>query len=222
MKYLLSLLFLFANLFSFSQNSKHQQITYHKNGKIKSILDTKKRSEKVFFPNGQLKLEKKWSRKGKIKMKEYFQDGQLSKQQNHKTLERYNSKNIVIEKIKRKEILILERIFAKKKHGRDKFYWYEWKSFDDQGTIKRKMIFNGDHFNQSPFPQSVQQIDNFLFEEIIFYFNGKEFKKMALELINQSTLSRKLVVYRREGKKWIREKTTSIDKTQELIKNYSF
>lgn len=222
MKYILSLLFSFSSLLLFSQNTNHQQITYHKNGKIKSIIDTKKRSEKEFYPNGQLKLEKKWSRKGKIKLKEFYQDGQLSKKQSHKTLESYNSKNIVIEKIKRKEILIFERIFAKKKHGRDKFYLYEWKSFDDQGTIKRKMIFNGDHFNQHPFPNSVQQIDNFLFEEIIFYFNGKEFKKIALELINQSTLSRKLVVYRREGKKWIREKTTSIDKAHELIENYSF
>ncbi|MFK8005287.1 MAG: hypothetical protein AB8H03_02910 [Saprospiraceae bacterium] len=154
-------------------------------------------------------------------LKEYFPNGILKRKQSNKKLEIYNQKKVVLEKMRRKEILIFERLFKKKKHGREKFYNYKWESFDDRGIIKRKITFNGDHFNRNPFPDNIQQIDDFLFEKIIFYFNGKEFKKVVLELENKKNLSRNLVVYRKEEKKWVREKTTSINKVHELIEDYS-
>lgn len=213
---------LIAQVNSDSTNIKNgQKIHYYKDGTVESILDTQNRYEKKFYPNGQLKMEKEWSRKNKIKLKEYFPNGILNKKQSHKKLEIYNQDKVIIERMNRKEILIFERLFRKKKHGREKFYTYQWESFDDRGIIKRKIIFNSDHFNMNPFPDSIQQIDDFLFEEIIFYFNGKEFKKMALEVERKKELSRKLVVYRKEEKKWVKEKTIAVRKVYELIDNYS-
>lgn len=197
--------------------------SYFKSGQQSGIVIPKKKGWKRinYFKNGKIKSEEIRSKKKKSTLKEYFPNGILKRNQSHKKLEIYNQKKVVIEKMKRKEILIFERLFKKKKHGREKFYAYQWESFDDRGIIKRKMIFDSDHFDTSPFPDSVQQIDDFLFEEIIFYFNGKEFKKVALELESRKNLSRKLVVYRKEEKKWTREKTTSINKIHSLIENYS-
>jgi len=198
-----------------------EKINYFKNGKIKSIYNARKKYEKEFYPSGQLKSERYWSRKNKTKLKEYFPNGILKRNQSHGKLKIYNQNKVVVEKIKRKEILIFERLFAKKKYGREKFYTYHWESFDDQGIKKREVVFDNDGFLMSPFPDSIQQIDDFLFEKIIFYFNGKEFKKLALELENRNGFSRKLVVYRKEGKKWVREKTSSMNKIHEMILNYS-
>ena len=196
---------------------------YRRNGQlIEVFIPYKKGWKKInYFKNGKIKSEEINTRKNKATLKEYFPNGILKRKQSHKRLEIYNQNNIVIEKMKRKEILIFERFFKKKKHGQEKFYEYQWESFDDRGIIKRKIIFDSDHFNTNSFPDSVQQIDDFLFEKIIFYFNGKEFKKVALELVEMKNSSRKLVVYRKEEKKWVREKTTSISKVYELIDNYS-
>jgi antitoxin component YwqK of YwqJK toxin-antitoxin module len=197
--------------------------SFAKTGQLSEIFIPKKKGwEKTkYFKNGKIKSEEIRSKKNKLTLKEYFPNGILKRNQGHKKLEIYNQNKVIVEKIKRKEILIFERLFKKKKHGREKFYAYQWESFDDRGIIKRKIIFDSDHFHKSPFPDSVQQINDFLFEEIIFYFNGKEFKKVALELENKATLSRKLVIYRKDEKKWTREKTTSISKVHSLIENYS-
>ena len=148
-----------------------KKITYFKNGKIKSIYDKEKKYEKEFHPSGQLKKDKTWSRKNKITLKGYFPNGKLKRKQSHKKLEIYNEDKVVIEKMKRKEILIFERLFARKKHGKERFYKYKWESFDPRGIIKRKIIFDGDHFKGSPFPDSIQQINDFLFENTIFYLS---------------------------------------------------
>lgn len=197
--------------------------SYFKSGQQREIVIPKKKGWKRinYFKNGQIKSEEIKAKKKKSTLKEYFPNGILKRNQTHKKLEIYNQKKVVVEKMKRKEILIFERLFKKKKHGREKFYEYNWESFDDRGIIKRKIIFDSDHFDKSPFPDSVQQINDFLFEEIIFYFNGKEFKKVALELENRKSLSRKLVVYRKEGKEWTRERTTSINKVHKMIENYT-
>ncbi|MFK7771353.1 MAG: hypothetical protein AB8F94_04405 [Saprospiraceae bacterium] len=197
--------------------------SYRKNGqRIEVFIPNKKGWKKIqYFHNGKIKSEEIKARKKKSTLKEYFPNGILKRKQSHKKLEIYNQNKVVVEKMKRKEILIFERIFKRKKHGREKFYEYQWESFDDRGIIKRKIIFDSDHFNTSPFPDSVQQIDGFLFEQIVFYFNGKEFKKVALELVDRKSLSRKLVVYRKEEKKWVREKTTSINQVHKVINNYS-
>ncbi len=197
--------------------------SYAKSGQLTEVFIPKKKGWKKlnYFKNDKLKSEENYSKKNKSALKEYFPNGKMKRNQNHKKLEIYNQNKVIIEKMTRKEILVFERVFKKKKHGSEKFYEYKWESFDDRGIIKRKIIFDSDHFDTSPFPDSVQQIDDFLFEKIIFYFNGKEFKKVELELEDKNSLSRKLVVYRKEEEKWTREKTTSINKVHKMIENYS-
>ena len=197
--------------------------SYNRSGQLTEIfISNKKGWKKInYFKNGHTKSEETKSKKNKQTLKEYYQNGVLKRTQNHKSLEIYNQDKVAIEKITRKEILIFERLFKKKKHGRDKFYEYKWKSFDNRGIIKREMFFDSDHFEGKPFPDSVRQIDDFLFEKIIFYFNGKEFKKITIEYDMNNNFSKKLVLFRKEGKEWIREKTTTTSKVYKMIDNYS-
>jgi hypothetical protein len=125
----------------------------------------------------------------------------------------------VIEKIRRKEILVFDRIFAKNKYDRsNRFYEYKWDSFDENGTIKRNIIFNSHGFLMSAFPDSLKQIDEFLFEKILFYENGKESKKIELDYVFENNEAiKKMFVFRKEEDEWIKEKTTTANTVYNLL-----
>lgn len=117
----------------------------------------------------------------------------------------------MIEKIRRKEILVFDRIFAKTRYDRNnRFYEYKWDLFDEDGTIKRRIIFNSHGFLMSAFPDSIKQIDEFLFEKILFYENGKESKKNEFKYVYENKISvKKMLVYRKENNEWTEEKITT-------------
>ncbi|WP_299212626.1 hypothetical protein [uncultured Aquimarina sp.] len=206
----------------FIPGKKWKRITYFDNGQIKSIYDTKKKYEKEYHINGQLKKEEFWNRKY-IKTTEYNDIGNVIKTKNKKEQKKFNKNEIVIEKIRRKEILVFDRIFAKNKYDRNnKFYEYKWDSFNDYGTIKRRIIFNESGFLGTPFPKDYTKIKDFLFEQIIFYENGKEFKKVEFKYVKENDeLIKKLVVYSKKNNQWIEEKTTTANNVYEIIAAYS-
>jgi len=198
----------------FIPRKKWKKITYFDNGQLKSIYDTKKRFEKEYYRNGQLKKEEFWNRKYISNSTEYDENGKVVKIKNKKEQKKFNKRGIVIEKIRRKEILVFDRIFAKTKYERNnKFYEYKWDTFDKNGTIKRRIIFNSNGFLTSPFPDSLQQIDKYLFEKIVHYENGKELKKIELNYVFENNEAiKKMFVFRKEEDEWIKEKTTTANK----------
>lgn len=189
---------------------KWKKITYFTNGQIKSILDTKKKYKKDYYLNGNLKKEDYWNRRH-LKITEYNESGNVIKTKNNKEQNKFNKNGIVIEKISRKEILVFDRIFAKNKYDRNtRFYEYKWDTFDENGTIKRRIIFNINGFLNSPFPDSLKQIDEFQFEKILFYENGKESKKIEFNYVFENNDAiKKMFVFRKEEEEWIKEKTTT-------------
>ncbi len=194
----------------FIPRKKWKRITYFDNGQLKSIYDTKKKYEKEYHINGRLKKEEFWNRKH-IKTTEFNEFGNVIKTKNKKEQKKFNKSGIVIEKIRRKEILVFNRIFAKNKYDRNnRFYEYKWDSFDENGTIKRRIIFNSHGFLMSPFPDSIKQIEKDLFEKILFYENGKESKKIELNYVFENNEAiQKMFVFRKEEEDWIKEKTTT-------------
>jgi antitoxin component YwqK of YwqJK toxin-antitoxin module len=156
-----------------------KRVEFYKHGQVKSIYDTKKRYSKEYYSNGQIKKESSWTRKYKSTILEYFQNGFLSLMQNDKKLERYNENRILREKIIRKEILKFDRIFAKKSSYRKrKFYNYKWSFFDINGILERKIIFNGSDFMLRSFPDNIDQIEDYMINEIIFFKDGIVYKKL--------------------------------------------
>lgn len=195
----------------FIPRRKWKRITYFENGKLKSVYDTKKRFEKEYFENGQLKKEEYWNKKYVSKSIEYNESGKVTKTANKKEQKKFNDKGVVIEKIRRKEILVFERIFTREKyHRKNKFYEYQVETFNDVGELKRKIIFNSYGFLMSPFPDSLKQIKDFSFEKILFYKNGNESKKIEFryDYENNETI-RKMIVFRKEDDEWTEEKTTT-------------
>ncbi len=204
----------------FIPRKKQKKITYFSNGQMKSIYDTKKKYEKEYYLNGQLKKEEFWNRKH-IKTTEYNESGNVIKTKNKKEQKKFNKNGIVIEKIRRKEILVFDRIFAKNKydHNNNRFYKYKWDTFDNNGIIKRRIIFNSHGFLMSPFPDSLKQIDELLFEKILFYKKGKESKKIELNYVFENNDAiKKMFVFRKEENKWIKEKTTTANNVYQQLK----
>jgi len=202
----------------FIPRKKWKRITYFDNGQLKSVYDTKKKYEKEYHLNGQLKKEEFWYKRY-VKTTEYDELGNVIKTKNKKEQKTFNKNGIVIEKIRRKEILVFDRIFAKNKYDRsNRFYEYKWDSFDENGTIKRSIIFNSHGFLMSAFPDSLKQIDEFLFEKILFYENGKESKKIELDYVFENNEAiKKMFVFRKEEDEWIKEKTTTANNVYNLL-----
>lgn len=199
-----------------------RRVKYYKDGKIKTEYDLQKRFIKEFYPNERLKLITKWTKGHPSRTRKYFMNGEPELIQKNKSLVKYNEAGIVVQKMKRKEIFELHRIFSRKARYRYQiFYNYEWESFDETGVVKRKIIFHDDGFLTGPFPDSVQQIEDYSFEKVIFYRNGQEFKKMESEYVwENDELMKKLILYQKEQKHWIEERTTTADKVYEIIAHY--
>lgn len=193
----------------FIPKKKWKRITYFDNGQIQSIYDTKKRFKKEYFQNGQLKKEEKWNKRYISKTIEYDENGNVSKIENKKEQKKFNQHGILIEKIQRKEILVFDRIFAKNAYDRhNKFYEYKWEIFDEKGTIKRNITFDSHGFSMSPYPDSINQIDDYSFNKISFYENGTESKKIEFKYVFENNdYINKMFFYRKEEDAWIEEKT---------------
>ncbi len=204
----------------FIPRKKWKKVTYFENGQLKSVYDTKKRFEKEYYQNGQLKKEEFWNRKYILKSTEFDLNGNVIKTINKREQKKFNKSGIVIEKIHRKEILVFDRLFAKHRYDRkNKFYEYQWETFDHHnGELRRKIIFNSYDYLMSPFPDSLKQIKEFSFEKILFYKNGRESKKMELNYVFENNdFVKKIFIYRKEDDKWIEEKTTTANNVYEQL-----
>lgn len=193
---------------------------YFNNGQIESVYDVKKRFEKEYYPNGQLRIERNWTKKYRTSTTSYYPDGTVRESSDDKKLEAYNAQGILLKQMKRKEVLRLYRLFAKTPYERhDRFFDYEWLSYDSLGVITRKIKFSSGDFISGDFPGDVTQISDFLFDEIIFYRNGEAFKKIESKYIKEgSSFVQKLVVSRKEEDNWVEERTESVHMVYELIK----
>lgn len=208
----------------FIQKKKNwKSIRYFKNGEIEAVVDTKKRYEKVYFENRQLKIEVFWSKKNDSKTIAYFENGNVRKASNKRALYIYNQNGVLIEKLRRKEILVFERVFARNSFDRHhKFYEYNWETFDSSGTIKRAIIFNSHGFLMSAFPDSLNQIEDFLFNKVMFYKNGKESKMIEFKYLFENNESvKKMYFLRKEEDVWIEENITSVIDVYKTIADYS-
>ena len=188
-----------------------KKVEFYEQGQIKSICDTHKRYSEEYYSNGQMKKEDSWSRKYKWKTQEYFQDGTLNLTQNDKTQERYSSNRNLREKITRKEILKFNRFFARKSsYKKRKFYKYEWSFFDNKGNLERKIIFNGSGFKLKVFPENIDQIEEYMLNEIIFFKEGIMYKKLEFHFNEDNSEEiKELKTYFTEHRKRSKKKTTT-------------
>ena len=156
-----------------------KRINYYEDGKIKTISDTKKRYSIVYYRNGQIKEKTSWSKKNKESRQEYFQNGNIKAIERYKKIERYDINGFLSEKINRKEKLKLQRFFAKKtSYKKQRIYNYKWTFFGHKGSIERIVSFDSNGISMNNFPEHINQIENYMYKEIIYLDEGNEYKRI--------------------------------------------
>lgn len=183
-----------------------ERVSYFNDGQLQSVYHRKNRFEKEYYRNGQLKRKERWSKKFEIKIKKYFESGQLSLFENKKWQNRFDEKGRLTDKLRRiKEIPLRNNL--------DKFYSCQWDSFDENGKIKRRIVFM-----DKGYPTTVEQIDLFWLREIVFYKDGTESKKIEVHSVRENNRSvRKLLFFNKIDEDWIPEKTTTANNVYEII-----
>lgn len=172
-----------------------KSINYFENGQIESIYDDRKKYEKIYYPNGQIKKEESWTKKYRSKCREYYQEG-IKMIKDHKERKKYNKNGVLIEKIQRKEIFVFDRLFdVTAFRDNYRYYKYTWNSYDANGIIQRKIIFNNSGSLDGPFLDDLDEIESESFEEIIFFKNGIEVKKVE---VKYEGFVKKLYLYSKE------------------------
>lgn len=205
----------------YDKDYEYTYLTYYENGQLKSIINTRKRFEREYYSSGQLKKNKNWNRNLKARIRTYYDNGILKEKESWKKLRRYNLKGILMDKIKRSEVNRLEKFFFGSKKVSDS-YKYRWKTFDTNGVIKRRIDFTeyyGNNFENGNFPDSVTQIKDYLFDQIIFYKKGKQSAKITTRyVIENNDVIKKLTVYTRQKNRWIFIKEKSINEIYRTLK----
>lgn len=192
---------------------------YYENGSVQSTYDVAKKKETQYFPSGTLKRFHSWSSRSRHKIKEYDEKGNKTLIKTSKRQKKFYSHGTVQETIRRKEILVFDRIFSKYK-GRS--YENNWTSFDSSGTITRKIIFSGNTLSTSAYPNNYKEIEDFLFSEIVFYKAGVPVKKIYfLTRMEGDVHTKYLVLATMTDGEWIEEKEATIDQVYQIISSLS-
>jgi antitoxin component YwqK of YwqJK toxin-antitoxin module len=196
-----------------------KQIGYFKNGQKMVYYDYVKEFDKEYYESGKLKMYNNW---GKQRYTEYFENGNIKVKRNHKRQIKYSENGKINEKMKRKEILFFQRIFSKSKYVERKYYGYKWITYDSIHNMKRKILFTEYGFSSSPFPDSLRQIADYIFNEISFYKNGE-----LTDIINHSYVLENdkrvniIIHTQKQNRVWIEIGRYPIEKIYEQIESLS-
>ena len=186
---------------------KWKQTTYFPNGQIKSVNDTKERYYKDYYQSGQLHHDALWSKNNRSRVKTYDENGILQSSRNHNKIKRFNTKNVLVQEMKRRETRVLKRIFTfNKNKSSNRYYKYVWKSYDSKGIIQREVLFSRySSCCRSTFPDTIVLVRKHEFDKVILYKKGKEHTKIDFESVPKAKeYEQKMVLYKKVGDKWIR------------------
>jgi len=195
-----------------------QQIYYYQNGQIRTDYNFAKRYSKDYYESGELKKEESWNRKYHTEKFEYYKNGQLKLNENRKTQIRYFSNGLIKNQTTRKEVLILEKIFTK--YGTP---WFEYQCnlSDSLGNKQALIKYGGNSFTLGYFPDSISQIKEYQFEEILLYKNGQEIKKVDFKYEKDGTdYVRKLILFERKDDIWIEKEITTANNVYKILASH--
>lgn len=200
-------------------NKRHrQQIYYYNNGQIRNDYNYSKKYSKEYYESGELKKEEFWNRKYHTEKFEYYKSGQLKLKEHKKNQIRYFSNGLTSNQTTRREVLILERIFTK--YGTP---WFEYKC-DFSDSLGNKLAFvqyGGNSFTLGNYPDSLSQIKDYQFEEILLYKNGQEFNKVDFKYEKEGTdYVKKLILYEKKGDIWIEKEITTANNVYKILASH--
>ncbi|NHN26008.1 hypothetical protein FIA58_010010 [Flavobacterium jejuense] len=184
---------------------------YYKDGQIKEEVNYWKKYKKLYYETGKLAEYESW--KGKEKLISYFENGTLKRLRNSKKQETFSKEGILVDKITRKEILILERLFSFNRDDRNhRFYEYDWEQYDEKGTVKCKIVYYESNYSLIDFPDSLQQIAQSSIDKTTFYQKGITYKKITTKYLKEDNNYKKwFIIYRKENEEWIEEETVAVE-----------
>ena len=208
-----------------NQPTYWEQIEFYETGVLAATYNTKKRQQQQFYPNGQLQKTSWWKRGFKHKKtQQYYDNGSLKLQNNSRQLKRYNQAGILVEKMKRKAIFVLQQWLSSDLYDRQHYtYAYTWENYDSTGNLQRKIKFHDHHLGlgRHSFPKTIANIQSYQFEEVIFYKNGLKAYKIDFQSIQEDEKwTKQLCQYRLVDGVWILENTSTPDHIQHVLSVY--
>lgn len=203
---------------NYPNKKKRQWIHFYKNGNIKSDYNSSKRYNKEYYETGELKVLERWNIRGTIFKNEYFQLGQIKKSQNRNRQIKYDSNGKIVQFTKRKKTIFLEKFVHK-----DEIRWYDFqsKTFDSIGNVLMSVQYSAQNYEwRRYYPDIIKQNKDYHFDEIVFYQNGIENKKIDFKYIkNNNDFVRYLILYKLENGIWIEKETSTEDNIYKYLGN---
>lgn len=189
---------------------------YYENGQLKTEYNSKSRVWNEYFDSGQLKRKSTWDRKSNTTLLYYNENGKLLSSKTYKEKKKYHSNSQIKDDFTRKEVNKLNRFFSKDKI---RFYDYKWTNYTASGQKKYQISFSSTDFGSRDFPDSIQDISDYLFDKVVFFQNGVITDKLEVEHgIEEGKYMTRLFWYKKEGGDWRIQKKMSVNQVYQMFK----
>lgn len=176
-------------------NKKNRQyLDYYRNGQVKSHYHVNKRYHKKYYKDGQIYIDKTWNRRFHVSESEYFDNGSLK-----------------VSSSPSEKLVFLKNGALQAKHTRKKrallktSQWcdYTWEIFDSLEHKTAQIEYGSNGFSSGFYPDSIKQIDYYLFNKVVTYKNNKKAYKVVMSYVKENDkYARKLILYKWEEDQW--------------------
>ena len=188
---------------------------FYPNGQLERSSDNKKRRYESYYESGQIEHKSKSFSIGN-RTKTYYENGVLE------------SKEFwIIKKIYGENGLIKNRLFirvfkANFVKGKDPLVYQSWKMFDSLGNIELKVKFRKTrYFFNWEFAFQLDEISDFLIDEVIIWKNGKRAFKLREDYKKIDGVYKQVVsVYKKQGLRWVLVEQKPLKEIHGLIEYY--
>ncbi len=217
--------------------------SYFSNGNLSEVLVPSKKAYKrtTYFPSGSVqsyqtnKVDFNFYESGILKSKiiyrklrktdrTFYEHGIISHIQKKNQWKSFNKNGTPKELIKRKEIGSTKRLLGLNKKFANglRFHTYNWRNFDDSGSIKMQVTFHSFDLNMATIPDNLKQVKPYLLNEVNFYKQDKIIKRMRFPyILEEGKYVQRIVIYIKDNKRWIQLPYENLDKAYQLIESLS-
>lgn len=186
---------------------------YYDNGQLKANYNYPKGSITKYYVSGNLMVKETWNRRFKRKVKKHDENGTLVYKETFNKQNTYDSTGVLRKSIRRREIFRLQRMRSRERP----FFKFTWHTYNSNGEHSRIITFS-----ESEFPEKLYEIDDFLFDEIIFFKNGQYHKKIVIKSeVIDNNYTRYFVLYICYDGEWKKDKEIPLEGIHNLIETLS-
>ena len=189
------------------QKGGDKHVAFYQNGNLKRLADTKKDRYEDYYESEQLSSLTQFRRKHIEE--EYFENGQLKREQDEQKEVRYSQSGLVTDILKRK---MAYGRFSR----RYRFYEIYWKRFNNKDQVQSEITFSMDEYPR--YPQEITEIDRNNIEQIVQFNEGKRTQKIVVnsDYVEGEFVYSTTIFEQREGD-WVEVRTGTLEALNEFL-----